>query len=189
MRKPILDLISSLKTELLQFPLIVDRLEKKEPDFLEELLNWIKRTEGLFIQHSISEASLLAGIRGRILASRFDDSRRTRSKKNQIRIAADSLYELQNVVLSVLKPYENKIDEAKDLIKYLLKTVEQVGAIEFGPQDDFQSLVEKVWNLFQSHDQLKAGAVKIKASLSRADILRIIAEEIDPGAFMSKPAT
>lgn len=179
MNKSILDLARVLNDELLAFPAIVDRLEKKDPDFLNYLLAWIKRIEEIFLSYNISEVSLLAGIRSRIIASQYDHSRHSQRKREQLKTAAKSLFDLQSIVLSVLKPYDSKIDEARSLIRQLLGVAEQFELISFKTPDNFQALVEKLWVLFQEHEQLKPGAVKVKTIISETDALRIIAEEVD----------
>ena len=179
MKKSILDLIDNLKTKLLEFPSIVDSLEKKDFNFLVNLMSWITDTEEILKTYNISETSELAGLRSRILSPKFSDSRNVSVKKMQLKIASEVLYDVQNTVLKVLKPYETKIDECRELIKQLLSIVNQTGTIKYDDDIEFQNFINNIWSIFISHNQLKPGAVKLQALVSHTDILRIIAEEIN----------
>lgn len=179
MQKSILDLTYKLKAKLIEFPSIVNSLEKKDFNFLTNLLTWIKDTEEILKTYNISETSELAGLRSRILSPRFSESRNVSVKKLQIKIAAEVLYDVQNTVLKVLKPYETRIDECRELIRQLLSIVNQTGAIKYEDSIEFQIFINNIWNLFINHNQLKPGAVKLQTLISNTDILRIMAEEIN----------
>ena len=178
MQKSILDITYNLKSKLLEFPSIVNSLEKKDFNFLSNLMMWIKDTEEILKTYNISETSELAGLRSRILSPRFSDTRNASVKKLQIKIASEVLYDVQNTVLKVLKPYETKIDECRELIRQLLSIVNQTGAIKYDDNIEFQNFINGIWSVFINHNQLKPGAVKLQTLISKTDISRIIAEEI-----------
>jgi len=81
--------------------------------------------------------------------------------------------------MSVIKPYETNVNEARDLLKQLLSIVKQSGGIKYSDQLDFQVFITSIWQLFSTHEQLKPGTLKILTLISQIDALRIIAEEID----------
>ena len=174
-----LSIIESLKSKLLTFPALVDSLKNKDYNFLALLESWMKETETILKNNNISECSHIAGLRSKIIAPIFDESRGRSTKKRQLHVAADLMYELQSTVLSVIKPYEQKINEVRDLLKHLLSVLKQSGAIKYTDETDFQDFINKIWKLFSTHEQLKPSTVKILTLISQVDALRIIAEEIN----------
>ncbi len=179
MKKSILNLVTSVKGRLLEFPGIVNSIEQKDLLFMKKLMSWITALEELFLTYNISEASELAGLRSKILAPAFSGSKRNAVRKTQLKIASEILYDLQHTVLEVLTPYESRIEESRELIRQLLTIVSQTKTISYDCDQPFDHLVNDIWRFISSHEQLKAGAVKLKTSLIMSDIQLLIAEEID----------
>src|SRR3989304_228052 len=167
-----LTIIESLESKLLTFPALVDSLKNKDYNFLELLENWMKETETILKNNNIAQCSKIAGLRSKIIAPIFDETRGRSTKKKQLHIAAESMYEIQSTILSVIKPYEQKVSEARDLLKHS-------GAIKYTDETDFQDFINKIWKLFSTHEQLKSSTVSILTLISQVDALRIIADEIE----------
>jgi hypothetical protein len=179
MTKSSLSIVEALKKILLGFPEIVNSLQGKDADFLAKLDSWMKDAETTLKNNNISECSEIAGLRSKIIAPLFSGSPRQVAKKKQLQIAADVLYQLQNTILLVIKPFEAKIEEAKNLLLHLLSILKQSGAIKYTNQTDFQNFVNQIWDIFSNHEQLKASTVQILALVSKTDAIRIIAVEIN----------
>ncbi len=179
MRKSTVYLVNSLKEKLLEFPKIVNKLERKELDFIQKLLLWINSIEEILTSNNISSVSELSGIKSKIIATKFNDDRKNNLKKLQLRAAADSLFDIQEVVLKVLTPKEIKVEESRELIRQLLLIVSQIGAIKYNKNHPFEDLINEIWQFISSNDQLKPGAVKLKTSFTITDIQMLIAEEIN----------
>ena len=183
MKKSQFILVSRLKEKLQEFPNIVSSLETKDPYFIEKTFSWLKSTEDIFSTNNISEVSEIAGFRSKILTAKYSDERSSNIKKNQIKIAAENLYNIQNIVLNVLMPHEQKLNECREIIKQLLVLVLQTKAIEYDEKIDFEDFVKKVWQYILFDDNLRAGAARLKSVLSDLDITMLIADEIDPEDF------
>jgi len=179
MKKSKVNLVTALKGKLIEFPYIVNSLEKKEINFVNKLLLWINQSEAIFINNNVSEVSELAGLRSKIIAPKSSDNKSMSIKKIQLKIAAESLFELQHIVLNVLTPLELKIEECRELIRQLLQIVSQTKIIKYNQDLPFDSLINEVWQFIVSNDQLKAGAIKLKTSLSITDIQLLIADEVN----------
>lgn len=175
-----LSIIESLKAKLLGFPGLVDSLKNKDYNFPEILESWMKETELILKDHKISECAIVAGYRSKLIAPLFTDTQKRSTKKRQLQIAAEILFDLQSTIVSVIKPYEIKVNEARDLMTQLLALVKQSGALKYTNQTNFQEFITSIWQLCSTHDQLKPGTVKILTLISQIDALRIIAEEINP---------
>ncbi|KAB2866993.1 MAG: hypothetical protein F9K37_13205 [Bacteroidales bacterium] len=179
MKKSIIQLVDALKGKLLEFPGIVTKLERKEVDFLKTLLAWIIKSEEILSTYNLSSVSELAGIRGKIISARFSDNRGSSEKKLQLKIASESLFDVQKVVLDTLKPFELKVEECRELVRQLLLIIAQTKTIKYSSDLPFEVLVNDIWQFILSNEQLKAGAIKLKTSLTLADIQVLIAEEIN----------
>ena len=187
MKNSSVHLVQLLRAKLIEFPVLVDGLEKKEFSFLENLLSWIKQTEQILTDNRLSGAAELSGLRSRILAPGFAGERNASIKKMKIRAASEVLYDLQSAVARAMHPFEVKVEEARELIRQLLAIVAQTGAIVFDGSRPFEMLINDVWRFINSNEQLRAGAVKLKSSLSQTDIQLLIAEEINTEDFMPPP--
>ncbi len=174
-----LTIIESLETKLLAFPDLVDSLKNKDYNFLAMLESWMKETEAILRNNNIAQCSKIAGLRSKIIAPIFDESRGRSARKRQLLIASELLYELQDVVLSILKSYEIKVNEARDLLIHLLSILKQSGAIKYTNEVNFQNFITQIWKLSSLHEQLKPITVKILTLVSQVDALRIIADEIE----------
>ncbi|MBT2621674.1 MULTISPECIES: hypothetical protein [Chryseobacterium] len=172
-------LVSQLKEKLQEFPKIVSYLEKKDPFFTDKILSWLKSIEEIFSTNNISEVSEVAGFRAKILAGKFSDERGFNTKKNQIKIAANLLYDAQNCVINVLLPHEGKMNECRDITKQILALTAQQKGLHYTNEMDFHDFVQKVWWYILSDNDLKIGGVKLKSMLSEMDIIMLIADEID----------
>lgn len=179
MKKSIIQLVNALKAKLLEFPSIVTKLERKEIDFLKTLQQWIIKSEEILSSYNLSSVSELAGIRSKIIAARFSDNKGSSEKKIQLKIASESLFDVQKVVLDTLKPFELKVEECRELVRQLLIIIAQTQSIKYNKDLPFEVLINDIWHFILSSEQLKAGAIKLKTSLTLADIQILIAEEIN----------
>lgn len=164
---------------LLEFPGLVDALERKDVSFIEKLLRWIKKGEDIFSSHNLSQTSELAGLRSKILSPKFSDDKVRPSRKVQLSIASELLYDIQHVVLKQIVPHEANVQECRELIRQLLLIVAQSKAIQYDPDTPFEMFVNNVWQFINSNDQLRPGLIKLRSSLSNDDIRILIAEEIE----------
>jgi hypothetical protein len=179
MKKSVLHLVNALKDRLLEFPSLVNKLERKELDFVNQFTLWLRKCEEILGSHHISNVSELSGIRSKIIASRYAEGPNGSGKKLQLKAAADNLFDAQQIVLHVLTPYEVKVEESKELIRQLLLIVSQANVIKFDKKQPLDMLIQEVWQFIVSNEQLKAGAVKLRTTIPMNDITLLIAEEID----------
>ena len=184
MKKSTLHLVTVLKEYLMEFPKIVKSLENKEPLFIEKLFSWILKNEELFSTYNISEVSELAGLYSKVLIPKFAENKNISLKKAQLKVASEILYELQSLVLNVLKPFELKMDESRELVQQILQIISQSQQIKYDSDLPFEDLVETIWQFTNTNEQLRAGAIKLKSVLIIPDIHRLIAEEINLEDFL-----
>jgi hypothetical protein len=183
MKKSIFPIVTELDLQLIAFRSIVDRLEMNDVKFVEQIQGWLKTTEDIFIRNNLAEVSVLAGYRSKILSPRFSTDRGMPVKKAQVKIAAESLFEIQQTVWEVLKPFHEKMDEARALIKQLLTIVAQTKVFNYSKDVPFENFIKDIWYFILSNEQLSPGAVKLKSTLTMNDITLLMAEEIELSDF------
>ncbi len=182
MKNSKIQFVSLLKEQLLKLPAIVTRLEKREYDFVQALINWLNETEEFLLKNNISDTSRLSGFRSLILSIKYDSNVKS-YKKAQMKLASESLLEIQDIIQAILKPVEAKIDENRELVRQILTILSQSKAIKYDQKIGFEAFVNLIWHSLLSNDQLKAGGVKLKSNLNISDIYLLIAEEVDINDF------
>ena len=161
MKKSVLNIAIPLRAQLLLFPDIVNSLERKELAFLPHLDQWLKAVEAILASNNIAECAEVAGFRSKILAPAFAQSRKMATRKQQVSVAAGVLYDVQNLVLNVLKPYELKIEESREIVAQLLAMVRQTGAVKY-EGGDFQEFINTLWSLFTTHQPCRCNRWHIR---------------------------
>ncbi|WP_158729732.1 MULTISPECIES: hypothetical protein [unclassified Flavobacterium] len=179
MRKSTLNLVSVLKNNLLEFPKITRSLQTKDPLFIEKLTAWIAKNEEILSTYTISEVAELSGLQSKLLIPRFADNKSISLKKAQLKAASEILYDLQSLILTVLKPFELKVEECRELVKQILLIISQAKVVKYDPDLPFENFVDAIWKFTTSNEQLQAGAIKLKTMLIMSDIQMLIAEEIN----------
>ena len=93
MKKSTINLVTILKGKLMEFPALVNSLEKKDISFMQKLFLWITKSEEILTTYNISEVAALAGIRSKIIAAKYADDRGSSIKKLQLKIYLEVLYQ------------------------------------------------------------------------------------------------
>jgi len=162
-----LSIVELLKSKLLEFPNLVDSLKNKDFNFLELLETWMKETETILKNNKISECAIISGYRSKIISPLFTETQKRFIKKRQVQVASEILFELQQTVVSVIKPYETKVNEARELLLQILNAIKQSGAIKYTNQTVFQEFIQSIWQLCSTNEQLKPFTVKILTIVSQ----------------------
>lgn len=183
MRKSQFILVNQLKEKLQEFPGIVSSLEKKDHHFIDRIMFWLKASEDILSTYNISEVSEIAGLRSKIIASKMIEGRGTNIKKNQTKAAADALYDIQNTILTVLTPFERKINDCREIVKQLLALTSQTRTQIYEQSIPFEDFIRSIWLYILSENDLKMGAIKLKSLISEMDILMLIGDEIELSDF------
>ena len=186
MQKSLIHLTNNLSNLLLEFPSLVRRLEKKDPQFLPLLLTWIESAEDLLSTYRIVEVAELSGLKSKILSPSYSNDFRGSLRKQQLKVAVDILYDLQECLQKTLEPHQQKVTQSRELINQLLSIVAESGAVQYQHPSPLDQFVRQIWQILNSHDQLKGGAVQLKSQFSEQDVILLIAEEIDLSWFSGR---
>jgi ElaB/YqjD/DUF883 family membrane-anchored ribosome-binding protein len=184
MQKSTVHLVQQLSAMLLRYPALVTLFERKQPHVLDVLNSWIDDAEQLLSSYGIVSSAELAGYRSRLIQPLYHDDHRGSLRKRQLKQAVDMLYDVQSCVQQVLQPHQLKLQQSRELLRQLLSIVSQSQAVQYDG-NNFDALVQQVWQLIGQHEQLKAGAVQLRSWLTQQDIILLLAEEINPADFQA----
>ena len=104
MQKSTVHLVNELTRLLLQFSPMVSQFERKQPQALVSLQDWIAQAEQLLSSYGIVASAELAGLRSKLMAPVHRDEHRGQLRRQQLREAVDMLYPLQQCVQQALTP-------------------------------------------------------------------------------------
>lgn len=183
MQKSIVHLVNELSRLLLAFSPLVSQFERKQPQALSALYLWLDDAEQLLSSYGLVASAELAGQRSKLTSPALSNEYRGQLRKQQLRVAVDILYPLQQCLQQVLLPYQQKLQQSTELIRHLLSVISQSGALSYNPATGFDSFVQQLWQLIGQHEQLKAGAVQLRSWLAQADIMLLLAQETNPADF------
>ena len=178
MIRPILDSVSSLKSQLMLMPTIVDHIQRKEKKSIDELTEWLRKTEDILQKLGYAQCAELAGLRGKLLTPEFSHLKRMSKKKEKLRIASLTVYDAQEVISQLLIPLEEKLEEARNIVRQILLAIQPTGMLEVDHCQDMSNIIQGIWFTLRENQHLGGGISKILSLISQTDAMRILAEEI-----------
>ncbi len=184
MLKSTLLIVQRVSQRLLQMPDLVRAFQRKSPTAVSDLLRWIDDTEAALSGHGMVAAAELAGFKARILTPAFEDQHRGSRRRRQFVAALALLHDLQRATQDALQPMAHKVDQARDLVRHLLQIVAQSGAVQHDPAQNPSVLLEQIWSLATTHEQLRPIVAQMRSLLPADDIRMLLAEEFDPLDFV-----
>jgi len=170
-----------LKSQLFIIPEIVDKIQKKENESVDFLLKWLRNNEYILHKHGYAECAEMAGLRSKLLTPEFIDARRTVKKKEKLRLASEIIYDSQSIILRLIRPLEEKLNEARIIINQILLVVKPWGIIEFDISSDFTNFIQGIWLMLKGNEHVGGGISKVLTLVNQSDAIRILAEEIIAG--------
>ncbi len=178
MLKPLINTVSELKAQLFQLPGIVDRIQRRENSSVIHLIEWLKASEDILMKFGYAQCAELAGLRSKLLTPGLTVSQRASRKKDQLRIASEVTYESQRVLLGLIAPLEENIEEARTIITQILALTRPTGALNVDSGSNFTEFIQGIWQMLKTNEQVGGGIAKVLTLVSQSDALRILAEEI-----------
>lgn len=177
MRKSILNTLKNIEDQLSKIHPIVNLLEKKSTESSKELRDWLAATEEMLQEHRLPESSQFSVKRGE-LSTYYPKDRQNR-KKEQLHFCSSLLSKAQDDLWSVYKKLSDAIESAKTSIKQLLGVIYQVKQFKYDTSTDFTEFIKEIWKFCTQHEQLRGLTSQILTTVNRADVLIILAEEIE----------
>lgn len=160
---------------LQRIPAIVDALGAKQPQAPEHFIQWLKDTEHNLQEFNAPEVSEIAAIRSKLYVNHY----KSVTRKEQQKACCENLPDAQTVIFRLYEEVSSPIKEAKKLLAPMLAAVAQSGAVTYGASDNFQIFIEKLSQILNQHEQLKASMVHVNALVPVHDCLWLLADMVD----------
>ncbi len=180
MKKSSVYIVNELKPALLELPNLVTSIHQKKFSSINDLFDWLIDIEGKLKKLNYAECAEIAGLRAQLAQQKFDtNSRPNERKKKQLQKALEIIYPVQEAVSKIIFPLEEKIEQARDLMKQILNVAKSLGIIPKVTPQNFNSYIHHVWSILNAHDQIKNGVNNIKSLVGMTDGIQLLAEEIE----------
>ncbi|CAM1360062.1 conserved hypothetical protein [Tenacibaculum sediminilitoris] len=175
MRKSITKTTSQLKTQLNGIHELVNQIEKKHTQSIQNIRNWLLATEEVLKALNLPESSKFA-VKRATLSSFIPNSRNR--KKEFLQLGASTLTDAQHDLWEVYTPYATILDNSTTLIEQLLTVIYQTKQFKYDTNEDFTKFLEQLWSFCCNHEQLKGVSSQILSMINQSDVLIIMAEKI-----------
>ncbi|UJS25067.1 hypothetical protein [Thiothrix winogradskyi] len=170
-----LDLFLLLEDALLAIGGYVDLYESKDSAFVPRYLGWLKQLEGKLRDNRVAKAAVVSSCRASILSVSGQVHRDKLSKRKQVaNHAADTIQVLQQELLEVFTPLENKLARVRDMLRKLLVIYSALRPQGFALVQDIACL----WQAMTELDELRGGVMELASQLPKHDLLRLLGEEV-----------
>ena len=179
MHRSYVSLAEDIGSLLLRFPDLTDRFRQNDVRFVGGLEAWLKEGHDTLKRHGIAECARLAGFRAKLFVAPNDGGRRRLTRKAQIQIASEMMFDVQDTLLEVYKPIERRLNSCRDVIRPLLEAIRQTGMVKYSGDDGFNAFLDTLWNVLRGHDQLKSRMSSVLSLVSEGDARRLVAETLD----------
>ncbi|KJD35671.1 hypothetical protein PW52_07975 [Tamlana sedimentorum] len=164
----------------MELPSLVSSIQEKKFSSVDTLFKWLERIEETLKTLNYTQCAEVSGLRAQLAQQKFViNSKPNERKKRQISKALEIIHPAQAVVSQIVLPLEEKIEQARGLLKQILNVASSLGILPDATPQDFNSYVYNIWGILLAHDQLKNGMNNVKALIGMADGIQILAEEID----------
>ncbi len=180
MKKSSIYIVNQLKPSLLKLPDLVTAVQNKKFTSVNDLFDWLILLEERLKQLNYTECAEIAGLRAQLAEQKFVlNGKPNERKKRQLQKALAIVYPAQETISSLLKPLEDKIEQARDIVRQMLNVAYSMGIVPEATPQHFTSHIHHVWSILANHDQLKNGINNIKLLVGMTDGLQILAQEIE----------
>ena len=177
MKKSITTIVSELDKQLSKIQKLVNIIEKKDLQGIDNLRDWLYETEEVFKKLNLPQVSKFSVKRGELV--NFLPTEKKNKRKEFFNFSANILTLSQEDLWQVYQKHIEKLDHAKELINQLLNLIYQSKAFGFDATRNFTSFIEDIWSFCSTHEQLKSITIQVLSFINKSDVLLIIAEEIE----------
>ncbi|MGB0880265.1 MAG: hypothetical protein ACPGTO_06835 [Polaribacter sp.] len=177
MKKSIKTIVSELDKQLSKIQKLVNTIEKKDLQGIDNLRDWLYETEEVFKKLNLPQVSKFSVKRVELVSFLPKDKKNKR--KELFNFSANILALSQENLWEVYQNHTEKLDHARKLINQLLNLIYQAKAFKFDATQNFTTFIENIWSFCNSHEQLKSITIQIASFINKSDVLLIIAEEIE----------
>ena len=167
---------------LLRIPCLVDLQEQRDPDFVQDVKQWLSKLEKVLDNNRMTVAGNVAALRALLISAeqgviptgvKFHGS--TTVRKIREAAAAHVLRETGDLVSSVIEKDRERVAEAERLSRQLVALAKAKGLIQERPSgENFKDMLKAIWRVLSGDPELSPGAVSLEGLVGPNDVLIVL---------------
>jgi hypothetical protein len=174
--------IEEIQNYLLEIPNMINSVEKRETEFIDNLKIWLSDLEKVLNNNHMSEAGNIASYRGILIsASRGiipnEITFYNRLSKRKI-IESTATYIIQqtsNLISAVIQKDKDRFFEAERLTRQIVAIAKKKGMIKESSNGNYDTdLLKHIWKSMSSDKNLSTGLINIEGLVGPHDALIIL---------------
>jgi hypothetical protein len=174
--------LEEIQQLLFRIPGLTDRLERKDPEFAEEVRRWLQDVEETLENNQIPSVGIVASLRATLTASEqgwlapeahFVGRPTIRKVKNAM--ASHVLKQTGDVISEAVHGDVARMKEAEELLRQLVTLAKAKGILPLAVNDNTPTEhLRAIWSMFMGDADLAAGAVRVEGLLGPYDSLVVL---------------
>lgn len=182
--------VEEIQGLLLGVPALVDRLERREVGFPQQVDKWLTQVEQALTSNRMPVAGNIAALRGQLAASGrgaippgIAFHGRPTARKIREATAAEILRQAADLISNALRDDASRIAEAERLTHQMVALAASSGLVGAQPAGiDRTSWLRETWAAMCTDPNIAAGAVRVEGLVGKHDALIILDRAITPDA-------
>lgn len=167
---------------LLLVPALVDRLEKHDPDFVDQVKSWLVEGERVLGNNRLPAAGSLAALRATLVNAQsgvippgYQTQKRLSRRKMGEMIASDVLRQGSELLSQVIAADGKRVDEAAQLTRQLVALAVYKELIPDPRKvSDPTGYLRAVWKAMEADSDLQTGTVRLLGLVGQNDALLLL---------------
>lgn len=174
--------VEQVQGQLRKVSLLVEQYEARHSNFVANVKGWLQETEGLLLQHHMSEASRISSLRALVTSVQrgLVSPEVTMRQNSSIRAtrqatAVHALRESERILTARLQPEVARFSEAERLMQQIVVAAEAKDLLSA----DLSGLshtdrLRTIFGMIESDPNLSAGLANVKGSVRGQDYLVLL---------------
>jgi hypothetical protein len=167
--------VEEIQGLLLRVPALIDRLERRDANFAQAVVQWLTAAEQVFVNNRLPLAGNLAALRGVLGTAGVTAQGRPTPRKLRAAAAADALRQAADLITAAVREDDARIAEADRLCQQMLAMAHAAGLLAAPtPSVARGQWLREVWKVLAADPNLAAGAVRITGLVGPHDALIVL---------------
>ena len=169
-----------------EVPRLIQQYEERDYRFLSSVNSWLLRCEACFADKQAMQASQVASLRGRLIAAGrgifepdFASSVNLKKSKMVDLVALQAIQSSQDILITSVRPLEERLNEAELIILQLIALADQKGLVSHDLIEHARDgATREIWHTFAQYNDLKSGLNKVLTFVSFDDALMLLEKHL-----------
>lgn len=174
--------LEEIQGMLLRIPGLVDLQDRRDPDFVQDVKEWLSKLEKVLENNRLPAAGNVAALRALLISAEqgviptgVEFHGRTTGRKIREAAAAYVLRHTGDLVSSVIQKDRERVAEAERMTRQLVALAKAKGFIQELPSgDNFTDMLKSVWRTLSADQELSPGTVNVEGLIGPHDALVVL---------------